>query len=66
MRLIGAALKFGMKLYAYKKWMLRQLYGFNQPAVWRSSAYGQSRFLQLPAIFIIKLITVAVTLMDLF
>ena len=60
----GTRLKFRMELHSHKKRMVRQLYGLCQPVVRRDAAYHKSRLLHLPAVLIVKLIAVAVALMD--
>ena len=46
MRLVGTALEFGMILDSHMERPVRELYGFNKPAVRRNAAEGHSALLQ--------------------
>ena len=63
-RSVGAAFKFRMKLHTHIKRVLRQLHGFHNVPIGRGAADNKAVFLHKPAVVVIKLVAVAVTLAD--
>ena len=64
MRLVRPALELRMELYAYKEVLLRNLHRFHQASVRRQAGQAQACVLQRFAVFVGKLVAMAVPLAD--